>query len=455
MARAWTAAAILVLGIIGWTQDDDRIEDLIRQLGDDDYATREAASRELAKYGARAAPALKKVLEDPATDLETRTRAKAVLDEIDKASRLAEAYTPRKPITFKAENEKFADVLARLGKETGVAFQGTRPDKAVTVNVVNGTLLQILDELCRQVKNVRYRWSAQTTVEFTPGEFKEYPTCYVEAFKVKIARIERYSSLSGGDRRSIVTFTFETEAEGGVKPVGIPRVRITRVLDADGNELRTSEISFKSSDSKDDNPGGGANIMVVNGRVIEPNAPGVTRAFFETPVDAKLLQRIKAEVTVHFALAREEIRLPWSDGDEIEVGGYRVRMGVGAEIMRPLQGLRRGEERIQLTIRPRDPESQELSRQLADLVDTDSVLIVDKNGKEHAAKAEIASERIGGVRVKMVNGQPVVDDGREGGVRVLINPGDFKPKDIQEIRLKVSGLERRVFQLEFTGVPLP
>jgi hypothetical protein len=66
--------------LLGLMQDQDRIQDLIRKLGSDDYATREQATEELQKIGKPAREALRKAVED-SDDPEVRQRAQALLDE--------------------------------------------------------------------------------------------------------------------------------------------------------------------------------------------------------------------------------------------------------------------------------------------------------------------------------------------------------------------------------------
>lgn len=75
------------------TQDADRIQDLIRKLGSEDYATREQANEDLKKIGKPAREALKKAA-DESSDPEVRQRAQALLDEPSKPEKPA----PRKAV---------------------------------------------------------------------------------------------------------------------------------------------------------------------------------------------------------------------------------------------------------------------------------------------------------------------------------------------------------------------
>ncbi len=83
------AAVGLVVGTVGaWAQGDgspkpstDRIAGLIRQLGADDFAKREAAARELEALGARTTAALSRAT--TSDDPEVRRRARGILDAIN------------------------------------------------------------------------------------------------------------------------------------------------------------------------------------------------------------------------------------------------------------------------------------------------------------------------------------------------------------------------------------
>jgi hypothetical protein len=60
--------------------DTARIHLLISQLGSEQFAEREAADRELARYGARALPALRRAANSP--DAEVRQRARDLIRRI-------------------------------------------------------------------------------------------------------------------------------------------------------------------------------------------------------------------------------------------------------------------------------------------------------------------------------------------------------------------------------------
>jgi len=78
----FVAAMILSLAL----QDQDRIQDLIKKLGSDDFTTREQATEELKKAGKGAREALKKAV-DETDDPEVRQRARTLLEDLAKADK--------------------------------------------------------------------------------------------------------------------------------------------------------------------------------------------------------------------------------------------------------------------------------------------------------------------------------------------------------------------------------
>jgi hypothetical protein len=108
-----TLIAALILAL---AQDQDRVQDLIRKLGSDDFETREKATEELKKAGKSAKDALQKASEE-SEDPEVRARSRTILEEMAKAERPAPRRIP----------------LPQPG-QGGFGFRGS----SVTVRSVNG-----------------------------------------------------------------------------------------------------------------------------------------------------------------------------------------------------------------------------------------------------------------------------------------------------------------------------
>ena len=96
----------------------ERIHALIRRLGDDSYAVRQAASAELAGLGAAAVPYLRHALGDP--DEEVKERAENLLKDAEGVEARAARSRGRGP----------ADPPAGAGRRGGGALLGRFPDGA-------------------------------------------------------------------------------------------------------------------------------------------------------------------------------------------------------------------------------------------------------------------------------------------------------------------------------------
>lgn len=84
---------LALAALIGLTQDAGKIEQLIRELGSEEFAVRERASEELRKIGKPAEEALRKAAESG--DPEVRTRARSILDDLGRPQKARAPEPPR------------------------------------------------------------------------------------------------------------------------------------------------------------------------------------------------------------------------------------------------------------------------------------------------------------------------------------------------------------------------
>ncbi len=80
---------LLVAGMVTQDRQEDRIRDLVRDLGSQEYKIREKADKELLKLGKAAIPALKEAAEDK--DAERAMRARSLLKRIEVARKAEES----------------------------------------------------------------------------------------------------------------------------------------------------------------------------------------------------------------------------------------------------------------------------------------------------------------------------------------------------------------------------
>jgi hypothetical protein len=103
----------------GKETDAEKIARLIKQLGDDAFAKRESASKELEGIGAPALAALRKAAASSA-DPEIRRRAKRIEETITKAAAMADDFTKLQE-KWRWENEAAANMraLSHIRSATG------------------------------------------------------------------------------------------------------------------------------------------------------------------------------------------------------------------------------------------------------------------------------------------------------------------------------------------------
>src|SRR5208283_3026226 len=88
------------------------VEKLIEQLGDQDFARRDAANKGLAALGPEALPALRKATNH--SDLEVRRRVEALVAAIETAATLAP-----KLVSLHAEKKTVRQVAQEIARQTG------------------------------------------------------------------------------------------------------------------------------------------------------------------------------------------------------------------------------------------------------------------------------------------------------------------------------------------------
>ena len=93
---------------------DEKINQFIKQLGDDSFDKREQATKELIDIGTPAIPHLRKALKDT-TDLETRTRINNILDKVKSSPvYLRDTLRDTDPKVRKEAAERIAEQGAKL-----------------------------------------------------------------------------------------------------------------------------------------------------------------------------------------------------------------------------------------------------------------------------------------------------------------------------------------------------
>ncbi|HLY75634.1 MAG TPA: PDZ domain-containing protein [Planctomycetota bacterium] len=170
-----TLALALLLGLV---QDQDRIQDLIRNLGSEDYATREQATQELEKIGKPARAALQKAAEE-SQDPEVRQRAQTLLDG-------------------KLRSEKPAPRKAVPAPPPGQGRPGLR-GSAVSISTINGNSTYSIRPFDDTPPLTFYKAAAGTVkLEYTneEGETKSAESATLAAFLTEHAELAQKYGIS-------------------------------------------------------------------------------------------------------------------------------------------------------------------------------------------------------------------------------------------------------------------
>lgn len=225
--------------------DAAALERLVRELGAEDFETREAAQRRLLEIGPPAESAVRAVADS--ADAEQRIRARAILDEFRKEVKWAPSR-----VTLRVENMPTIEALTAVSKETDNAINLARssapPDVKVTANFEGRPYWEVVDELARQGRvAIRfYDDPFQAGLVVAPGLTRSPPTSYEGPFRLRLVNFNRSLSVSADfvddekDRQDALQLGFDLTWEPKFKLcryAGWPRV-IEAISDTGENLAR-------------------------------------------------------------------------------------------------------------------------------------------------------------------------------------------------------------------------
>ncbi len=146
VAVCWIALAVMSQGEAPPAKPtpDVAVEQLVQQLGDNDYRKRDAASHALQIAGVRALPALRIALSH--TDAEVRRRASELIPAVEAAVLLAP-----KRITFKTVNKPVKDAFAELIRQTGyqIEYNVNDPSRLYSFDFKDAPFWEAVEKISR------------------------------------------------------------------------------------------------------------------------------------------------------------------------------------------------------------------------------------------------------------------------------------------------------------------
>jgi hypothetical protein len=281
--------------------DEEKLGRLIDALADPSIEARESAMQGLIELGEPASAALRKAA--ASEDSEVRERAECALVEIRRRAKLRALYRERKPFALQGEDMTIDEALREITKNTGVRFQtdnGLGREK-ISLDLRDATLMQALDALCHECRDVEWSFTGQDAVRLKSQPFLSKPSSYDGGFKVCVKRVEVYRCSNFRDSNGMLWLFLETITEPGIQISGSPVFRVTQIVDETGNELTPC------------GEGGMTPPPLPGGSIVARDFAGTmdSRPFGFSNLSrfARKLSRVRGKVSFCFALGATEIAL--------------------------------------------------------------------------------------------------------------------------------------------------
>jgi hypothetical protein len=445
--------AILAAGAAA--QDAPSAAECVRKLGDEDFNVRDAAEKKLIQMGEAALPDLRKAAESP--DVEVRERITRIIGEIERGLKVSQVYAPPAPITLSAR-APLKEILSKIeGAPVDVSAIRDLLDSEVTVELKEAAPFELLDAVCRAHGSIAYRIDGGQ-IKFAREAFVDYPTVSVEAFRVKIGRIEKYSSDNFQKKEVAWAVTVWGEALPGCKTFGVPSVSLTEVVDEQGNKSKQTDRVFALGGENENNPQAQA-VVRMGGLAWGAQAADPARKVFTFVSEREVakLASVKGVASYFFRIDPRDVKFQnVAQRQEFETEDFKVvldrgqRMGNVVIVGRGGRVKGSGEgEKLTLTIEPKRDTDKWLASVAGDLLEKDSVVAVDNEGQETKVEATYFGNQMG--NVIMVNGQWQ----QQSLGTYTLDLGKLKVENVKEIRLKIPGVYRKDVPFEIKELKLP
>jgi hypothetical protein len=307
---------------------DPGIDQLIKDLGSEDYRTREKAGRELVAKGEKILPALKAALaasEDP----EVQRRLVVMVKKMD-----YERLVAPKKIKMSLKSKSVKDAIAEISRQTGykIEYQGngnSSDDAKYDYDFDNLSFWQAVDKVaglggCMISNNngdevIRiYNQDATTPYVSYAGPFRFVATNINSNVNVQLAGNSRVGG--GATRQESMNVTFEIRSEPKNPMLGITQVELISAVD----ELGGSLIPPKDPNNRSNyynNAAFRGNTTYGNVSLGRSNKSAATIKTLKAKVGIILLSGTVPEITVQDPLKAKEKTFTGKTV-EIELGSF-------------------------------------------------------------------------------------------------------------------------------------
>jgi hypothetical protein len=215
---------------------------LIERLDSDDFATREAATRDIAAIGESARAALIGARDQGS--LERRIRIDQILRALAASTTSRPARREATFVTLEAVDKPLSEACALLSKESGYAIRIVPgADPTVTASLKHVPFFQALDALATQTGR-RADWDLrERAVVLMPTPEKPGPSVYPGPLRVTLMTLNINRSIRfGGQPYNAANLQIRVDAEEKVRALGIlVPLKPKELVDDQKRDLRVTE----------------------------------------------------------------------------------------------------------------------------------------------------------------------------------------------------------------------
>lgn len=355
-------ALVLLVGLL--PAQDDRIQELLGRLDDDSIEVRASAATTLMEMGKAALPALRPAL--AAARGELKERLAEIVRKIQDRERLAVLLPPPTRITLDARNLPLRQVFEKVSRQcrTAIDYSQVPPDARVTLALDRVPFWKAIERICRESGAVMVEVESDHVV-ILPQPYVTPPSRTTDLFRVTLDRVELSTQVEFGqqqERYENFNAQFRVSWEKGARPWRI-LAHISELVDEQGNEIIVAGDEEEPLMLSTLSPG-----QISQEFSIDERGPGP---------QATRIAKLKLEIEFEFPLRYAEVKVDLSGKNPAmaECPEYAVRVGA---FLRQEGGVA-----ASLALIPRGPLEGE--------VQSDSVLLKDKSGREYAGHVTIGS----------------------------------------------------------------
>ena len=363
-----TAALLALLLVAPQETLDARVSALLQRLRSDEIETRETAAKDLVALAEPAIDLLEKAAAASA-DPETTARLKSIVVQIRRNALIVKVAPPVKLVTVSTKDMPLRDFLKEVCAQAGVEFtyDGSSGDRPVTIEAKGEPLLQVVDRACA-ARGDLVATIAEGRLKVAGGKFGGDAAAYAQGYRIRIRRTVLTETVEAGATKTNVALYFDLDAQPDQK-VRISSLTLPRAaMVPGGGEVAIKSIAGSGLQMAGWMPAGTGALMIDGVAVTIDGNDSIDRICIikEAPAGLKKLESLKVSARFRYSVGTKSVVMPLSmrNYDKIPDIPFNVHFtGRQLYFMSPNQG------------RPG-------TGSLEDFVETDTIVVLGKDGKE-------------------------------------------------------------------------